>query len=284
MEYPYPLGILIRMYLCMSVRKHYSHEAVLGLKVGRLNKGLNTQFIVYTIGDTVIDSGPSNQWRYISSFLKQQDVRQLLLTHHHEDHAGNAYNIGQQFAITPKAPALSHDKLAAGYATPFLQKIVWGNLKPVHTQALQEREYLSDGSEIIPVHTPGHAKDLTCFHLPEQGYFFSGDLFIANKLKLMRSDEDLAQLIDSIQKVLKLDFEILFCPHGGIVKEGKKALQKKLDYILAMCAKVKELSEKGLDEQAVCDQILGPKDFLGKLTGGNMSKLNLIHECGKVVI
>jgi glyoxylase-like metal-dependent hydrolase (beta-lactamase superfamily II) len=268
----------------MSVRKHYSHEAVLGLKVGRLNKGLNTQFIVYTIGDTVIDSGPSNQWRHVSSFLQQQAVSQLLLTHHHEDHAGNAHSIGKQFGITPKAPALSYDKLSKGYPTPLLQKIVWGSLKKVQTTALQEREYLSDGSDIIPVHTPGHAKDLTCFHLPKQGYFFSGDLFIANKLKLMRSDENLTQLINSIQKVLALDFDVLFCPHGGIIKQGKQALQQKLDYILAMCEKVQQLSAKGLDEQSVCDEILGPKDFLGKLTGGNMSKLNLIHQCGKVML
>jgi len=272
------------MIHAMSVRQHYSHQDVLGIKVGRLDKGLNTQFIVYRLGDTIIDAGPSNQWRHVLKFLKQQPVSQLLLTHHHEDHSGNAYKIGKEFNLVPKAPALSQQKLAQGYPTPFIQKVVWGNLKPVQSQALAPCEYLSDGSEIIPVHTPGHAKDLTCFYLPKQGYFFSGDLFIANKLKMMRSDENLVELVASMQKVLELDFDVLFCPHAGIVKQGKAPLQQKLDYILDMCAQVQALTAKGWDTQAVCDKLLGPKDMMGRVTGGNFSKLNLINQCDLVTL
>ncbi len=266
----------------MSVRKHYQHECVSGLKVGRVNQGINTQFIVYRIGDTVIDAGPSNQWRYVQTFLTQQPVRQLLLTHHHEDHSGNAYSIGKQFKLTPKAPTLSQQKLAKGYPTPLLQKLVWGKLKPVETQALSDCEYLADGSKIIPVHTPGHAKDLTCFHLPQQGYFFSGDLYIAKKLKIMRSDENLAELLASIEKVLKLDFDTLFCPHAGVIKNGKASLRIKLENILAMCGEVQNRVAKGWEIQKVSDDILGPKDFMGKVTGGNFSKLNLITQCAQV--
>ncbi len=266
----------------MSVRKHYLHESVSGLKVGRVNQGINTQFIVYRIGDTVIDAGPSNQWKHVRAFLSQQPVRQLLLTHHHEDHSGNAFSVGKQFNLTPKAPILSQEKLASGYPTPLLQKLIWGSLKPVQTQALSDCEYLADGSEVVPVHTPGHAKDLTCFHLPKQGYFFSGDLYIAKKLKMMRSDENLPELLNSIQSVLKLDFDTLFCPHGGIVKDGKASLRTKLENILAMCEEVQIRVAKGWELQEVCDDILAPKDVMAKVTGGNFSKLNLITQCSKV--
>ncbi|GAA6133243.1 MBL fold metallo-hydrolase [Oceaniserpentilla sp. 4NH20-0058] len=262
----------------MPIRQTYDFEKVSGVKVGRLNQGVNTQFIVYRIGDTVIDTGPSNQWRHVKDFLSAQPVNQLLLTHHHEDHSGNAFKIGQFYNLTPKAPLLAQDKLAKGYRTPLLQKVVWGSPIPVETQPLNDVEFLSDGVKIYPVHTPGHAKDLTCFHLPDLGYFFSGDLFISRKLKLLRSDENLAEILQSIDKVLKLDFDTLFCPHGGIIEAGKQALIDKRDYVFDLCEKAQALSNDGKSSVQICLETLGPEGAITKLTGGNFSKLNLINE------
>ncbi|NVK36401.1 MAG: MBL fold metallo-hydrolase [Gammaproteobacteria bacterium] len=262
----------------MPIRQTYAFESVTGAKVGRLNQGINTQFIVYRIGDTVIDTGPSNQWSFVKSFLSNIEVKQLLLTHHHEDHSGNAQRIAELYGILPKAPELARDKLVKGYKTPLLQRFVWGSAIPVETQPLGLEEKLSDGSSVIPVHTPGHAKDLTCFYLPEQGYFFSGDLFIARKLKMLRADEDLNQLIESIKKVLKLDFKTLFCPHGGIVENGKSALNEKLENILAVCHQAQELDKSGVDLTEITKRVLGPEDMIAKLTGGNFCKANLIRQ------
>lgn len=262
----------------MPVRQTYTFENVTGVKVGRLNQGINTQFIVYRIGDTVIDTGPSNQWSHVKGFLSQQPVNQLLLTHHHEDHSGNAKRIAQLFDLVPKAPELAREKLASGYKTPLLQRIVWGSAIPVETRALESEERLSDDSLVLPVHTPGHAKDLTCFYLPEQGYFFSGDLFIARKLKMLRADENLSQLIDSIKKVLKLDFKTLFCPHGGIVENGKEALSEKLNNILDVCEQAQALKQSGASLEEITKRVLGPEDMIAKLTGGNFCKTNLIQQ------
>ena len=263
----------------MSVRDHYQHENVVGIKVGRVNQGINTNFIVYRMGETVIDSGPSNQWKYVEQFLDQQPVSQLLLTHHHEDHSGNAHYISRKYNITPKAPKLAQDKLKAGYKTPLLQRLVWGSLVPVVTNALSEVEYLADGTRIIPVHTPGHAKDLTCFFVPDKKYFFSGDLYIAPKLKLLRSDENLEQLLQSINKVLKLDFDTIFCPHGGVIKNGKAALRLKKENILKLAENAQNLNEKGECLEDIVQMLLGKEDMTARLTRGNFCKANLIKHC-----
>lgn len=262
----------------MSIRQRYQFEGVNGLKVGRLNNGINTQFIVYRIGDTVIDAGPSNQWKYVRDFLKKEPVSQLLLTHHHEDHSGNANRIARLFSITPKAPMLAQKKLANGYKTPFLQKLVWGSPQPVDTHALKEEEYLSTGQLVIPVHTPGHAKDLTCFHLPELGYFFSGDLYIAKNLKMLRKDENLSDLLMSLNRVVKLDFETVFCPHGGIIKNGNQALNDKLNNILSTCEQAQHLASKGDDIEQITRSLLGEELIVAKLTQGNFCKRNLIEQ------
>lgn len=262
----------------MSIRQRYQFEAVTGLKVGRLNNGINTQFIVYRIGGTVIDAGPSNQWKYVRDFLSKQTVSQLLLTHHHEDHSGNAHSIAKLFSITPKAPMLAQAKLASGYKTPFLQKLVWGSPQPVMTHALKEVESLCTGESVMPVHTPGHAKDLTCFHIPELGYFFSGDLFIAKNLKMLRKDENLADLLLSLSRVVKLDFETVFCPHGGIIENGNAALSEKLKNILSTCEQAQYQFAKGDDIEQITRSILGEELMVAKLTQGNFCKRNLIEQ------
>ena len=270
----------------MPIRKTYRYDngshVVEGFRVGRFNLGINTTFIVYRIGDTLIDAGPTNQWRSVKAGLKDCDIRQLLITHHHEDHCGNAHNIADHFNLLPYAPALGQEKIRTGYKTPAMQRIIWGSPKPATTQTLTDNLTLSDGSPIIPVHTPGHAKDLTCIFLPAQKYLFSGDMYISKSMKYMRSDENLQLLIDGLRKLLALDFDILFCPHNGIVEQGREALQGKLDNLLKLCQQAQTLRQKNLPLEQITEQLLGPEDMLAKISKGNFCKANLISEALKV--
>lgn len=270
----------------MPIRKTYYYEngqhSVSGFRVGRFNMGINTTFIVYRIGETLIDAGPSNQWKSVKEGLKDQQIKQLLITHHHEDHSGNAQNIADLYDILPFAPELGRDKIRTGYKTPVMQKIIWGSPQPAQTQPLNNDLTLSDGSPIVLVHTPGHAKDLTCLFFPAQKYLFSGDMYISKSMKYMRIDENLQQLIDGLHKLLALDFEILFCPHNGIVEQGRDALQGKLDNLLTLCRQAQSLQEQGQDLTQISEQLLGPEDMLSKVSQGNFCKANLVREALKV--
>ena len=48
----------------MAVQERIKHDDLEGLRVGRFNLGVNSTFVVYRLGSTVFDTGPSNQWRY----------------------------------------------------------------------------------------------------------------------------------------------------------------------------------------------------------------------------
>lgn len=270
----------------MTVRNTYDYEngphSVHGFRTGRFDFGINTTFIIYRIGTTLIDAGPTNQWSTIKRVLKPLNIDTLLITHHHEDHSGNANRISKLKKLTPYAPALGQAKLAKGYPTPLIQKLIWGSPLKVETQTLPDQLIINQDSasetEVIAIPTPGHAKDLTCLFLPEQKYLFSGDMYISKSLKYLRIDENLTQLIQSLRKLIALDFEILFCPHRGIVEEGKKALQEKLDNLLTLCRKSQELMKQGLNEGEIINQLLGPEDGLAKLSKFNISKGNLIRQ------
>jgi len=271
----------------MPIRKRYQYEGhgllVEGAKVGRLNMGINTNFIIYRIGSRLIDTGPANQWKFAKQFITEKPVSELWITHHHEDHSGNAQRISELFDIVPFAPIQAADKLKNGYKTPFFQSLIWGKPQKLkRMQPLPEQLELEDGSPVIPVHTPGHAKDLTCFYLPKQKWFFSGDLYLAKTLKLMRSDENLELLMQSIKKALQYDFEVLFCPHKGIEEDGYNCLSEKLSNLVKICQDAQAHQQQGKSLEDITLEMLGPKEPVDKLSGGNISKENLIREALKV--
>ncbi|WP_196141052.1 MBL fold metallo-hydrolase [Aliikangiella sp. G2MR2-5] len=268
----------------MPIRNRYHHQNVEGIRVGKVDMGINTTFIVYRIDDILIDCGPPNQWQFVQEYLSDKSIRQVFITHHHEDHSGNAANIGKMFNLLPYAPALSQKKIAEGYYVPPVQRLVWGGPIPADTQTMPEELSLSDGSRVIPVHTPGHAKDLTCLFLPEKGWFFSGDLYISRSIKYFRSDENLQQLIESIRKVVALDFEVIFCPHRGIVENGKAAMTDKLNHLEALVEQAQDLQKQGVSSKKIVKRLLGKEGMLSYLSGFNISKINLIEQALKVML
>lgn len=268
----------------MPIHQRYQLNDVEGVRVGRFKGGVNTSFIVYRIGEALIDAGPANQWPAVRAFISERPVGKLLLTHHHEDHGGNAARIARHCGMTPFAPVLSQAKLRSGYRTPLVQRVVWGSPRPVETQPLPEFTVLDDGTRLQAIHTPGHAKDLHVFYLPDRGELFSGDLYISKSLRYLRSDERLDQLVDSIRKVLALDFTTLFCPHRGILEDGKPSLAAKLDNILALCGQAQDLHQRGQPVTQIVQELLGPEDLVARLTNYNFSKLNLITEALKVPV
>lgn len=262
----------------MPIRKRYQFAEVEGARVGRLNLGINTTFIVYRLGDTLIDCGPSNQWPDVKRFIQEKPVNTLLLSHHHEDHSGNAARIADLCKLVPYAPQQAANKFSDGYRTPVLQKIIWGSPQPVQTQLLPDVMTLSDKTRLETIFTPGHAKDLHCFYLPEKGWLFSGDLYISKSIRFLRADEHLDQIITSTRKVLKQDFDTLFCPHRGILENGKQALTEKLENIVQLCENAQQLQQKGYGLKQIVKQLLGPEEVASYLSGFNFAKVNLIAQ------
>ncbi len=59
------------------------------------------------------------------------------------------------------------------------------------------------------------------------------------------------QQIKSIEKILSLDFEILFCSHNPQFKQGKKLLEKKLQFFQQFYQDVAELQHQDLNANQI---------------------------------
>jgi glyoxylase-like metal-dependent hydrolase (beta-lactamase superfamily II) len=269
----------------MGLVERIEHEGVEGIRVGRYANKINTTCVLYRVGDTIIDTGPPNQWPAVRRFLREKPVGQVIVTHHHEDHAGNLGLIVREFGCPVLAPAASLQPLEHGFHLQLIRRIVWGSPRArVRARALPDEILLGPGSHLVPIATPGHSPDLTCLLEPQRGWLFAGDLFIAPKILYLRRDEDLRVMMDSLRLIQGYDFDTVFCSHRGIVPDGKKGLKKKLENLEALCEQAGTLYRAGASSGEITRRLLGKESLMSWISAGDFTKKNLIDACLRLAV
>lgn len=260
----------------MSLIQHLSHGEVEGIRVGRFTSQINTSAIVYRVGETAIDAGPPNQWRFVRDFLQSRGVRRVLITHHHEDHSGNGAAIQQELNIPVLAPELSISYLEKGYPIQLYRRVIWGNPAKFRAEVLPRELKLAAGLSLQLLPAPGHAPDMVCFLIPQRGWLFTGDLFITPNPQFAREADHYRQEMESLREVLEHDFATLFCAHRGVVENGKEMLRRKLAYLEELHDRVREMRRAGKSLREIRLTLLGREGIMSWLTCFHFSRRNMI--------
>lgn len=230
----------------------------------------------YLVDGLLIDTGPPVNAAQMMAFLRDQRVEQVVNTHHHEDHAGLNALINDQLGLTPLAHPLAVPLLANLPPIQFYRRITWRSATNSRTAALGD-VVETPRYRFRVLHTPGHADDHVVLHEPNEGWLFSGDLYIADKLKLLRREEDPYEMMASIETAMRAGFGTLYCAHRGIVDGGESALARKHDYMREFRERVQDLHARGLDEGAIVRRLLGREDHtMALLSAGDFSRINLV--------
>ena len=177
--------------------------------------------IVYRLGDTLVDTGQSHMLRPLLNILASRPPRRILLTHYHEDHSGNAGALVARFHAKLMAPEGTMARVAAGFRIRPYQHYIWGRAKSAKSEALPPLVE-TNGFRLRPIHTPGHSRDHTAYLEESNGWLFSGDVYLGDRIKFFRADEEFGPQIASLKKLLTLDFDTLFCAHNPALDNGKK--------------------------------------------------------------
>lgn len=259
--------------------KRFEHDGVEGLRAGRFDGGINTACILYRIDSTLIDTGPPNQWQVVRRFIREREVDRVLVTHHHEDHSGNAAHLKHETGAVVFAPAKSIDPMRDGFRLLPYQLVAWGTPGRLEPQPAPEETVAENGLRLRAVPAPGHSPDMTCYLEPDRGWLFTGDLYIASKPRFMRADEDVNDQIESLRQVLDLDFETMFCAHRGVIHHGPASLRAKLDYLVSLRDEVRDLHARGRTVNEITRELLGRETIMSYLTFFNFSKRNLVRGC-----
>ena len=202
-------------------------------------------------GLILIESGPENTFEHLQKAIvakgfKGEDVRHVLLTHIHFDHAGAAWKFAEKGAKIYVHPVgLSHlqnpEKLWNSAKMIYGDDMdrLWGNMKPIDESLLvpaDDGDVLKIGEWEIKVHyTPGHAVHHNAYQCGN--IIFTGDVA---GVKIHKGpvvppcpppDIDLKLWKNSIQKLKNLKSEKFYLTHFGIVENVAQHLSE-LEIIL----------------------------------------------------
>jgi glyoxylase-like metal-dependent hydrolase (beta-lactamase superfamily II) len=232
---------------------------------------------VYLVDGLLIDSGPPNLAREVRRLCQELVVRQCVTTHHHEDHSGNHRLLREQLHITPLAHARAIERIARPEERPQLyRRMAWGVPAAALAEAVPELVE-TPRFRFHVIHTPGHAEDHIALYEPERRWLFSGDLYLAPKLRYLRADENVYAMLDSLRRVSALEPATLFCQHRGRVENGTAMLRRKLDFLVELGERIHHLHSRGLSEGEIASVLPGG-DLLWRVwTGGHFSKGNFVR-------
>ncbi len=262
----------------MTITQTFEHEAVKAFRFGYAPLGKPRLLVyVYFIDGLLIDTGQPAMSTQIAEATQNLPVEQIFISHHHEDHTGNIQQLQQQHNCKVYAPLKTCEIMKNPPKLTMAQKLVWGNrgacphLTPIAND-IKTKNYQFN---IIPI--PGHATDMAALYEPNKKWLFSSDLFIGTKIGYYLYSESMQQQIASTKKILKLDFDTMYCAHNPQLKNGKQKLTRKLEFLESFFEDVSVLYKQGLSAKAIFKQLKLEENYFVKiLSGGKLSKLNMV--------
>ncbi len=237
-------------------------------------------FRVYAffVNGLLIDTGFTNcRFGFLKLCERLPSLHTIVNTHHHEDHTGNNFWLRRRYGLLP----LAHPKTSSYLRVPdqwvkIYRRFIWGTPPPSETGEV-DSEIRTSRFRFLVIPTPGHSDDHICLYEPNEGWLFSGDLFIKERLKYLREDEDIHSVIDSLKKVAGLRPKKMFCSFSGLIDHPEESLQRKISNLEALQHRIEEGLKQGLSPQEVRRRILGRGDQFKWITQGQISKQNLIN-------
>ncbi|MEU3921532.1 MBL fold metallo-hydrolase [Streptomyces sp. NPDC029004] len=202
---------------------------------------------------TLIDAGTIGAGPLIADAvrglgLRPRDVRRIVLTHFHEDHAGGA----GEFAALSGAPVLAH-RLDAPFVRgdepgppprfedwerPIFEEVAKllpppsdEPVLPSDVRELEDGEVLDFGGGARVVSVPGHTEGSIGLHLPAHGVLFTGDAVAAapehGGVLMGVFNLDRTRTVESFRKLAALDADVACFGHGDpVIGDASSALRE----------------------------------------------------------
>lgn len=256
-----------------------SFEEVTQIRMSRELDGRAVYWVAaYLVDGLLIDTGCSHTSRELAAFLEGRGFKLAVNTHYHEDHTGGNHDLMERFGVDVYAHPASISLISRRFDLYPYQEIAWGYPVPTTVKPIPEVVAM-DHHTFRVVETPGHCPGHICLFEPTKGWCFTGDLFARENPKFIRPEEHIGEIVRSMRKVLDMPTErlVLLSAVGKIVEDGRKALERCIDYFTELAARVHRLHHAGLTVDEILKQEFGGEHSFAELTNGQFSTRNLLN-------
>ena len=176
---------------------------------------------------TVLDPGPAVESHVRAILSAVPDLRLILITHRHADHAPAALPLEAATGARIVAP----DGVLAGHAVD--QRVNGGEIVVV------------DGEDLLVIATPGHTSEHVCYLTPE-GDLFTGDTILGRgTTAIFPPDGHMGDYLRSLEKLRSHAPRRIFPAHGPVRDDAAALIDEYISHRLERERQVLEAFARG---------------------------------------
>ena len=267
----------------MTIRQQHGPVAFYGFRRPFARRTLRVG--VFAVDGLLVDTGPRTACGDVAEIVERENIRQVVVTHHHEDHSGNAALVARASGAPPMAHESAIEQLARPSPLRWYRRLAWGSPEPCEAIPVGD-EIRTDRFRFRVIPTPGHAPDHISLYEAEQRWLFTGDLFVDARRRVLFVEEDVTHTLASLRRLMELPDCAMFCQHVGHRASHQKHLGQRLDYLLGMRNQAVILFEEGCNPREITRELHLRHRFCRWISRGELSGRNLVvgllRDAGKV--
>ncbi len=226
---------------------------------------------VFGIRGTLIDTAFHGARREFGALLDEQRPSCVLLTHHHEDHAGNAALVARRgIPIGASRPTL--DAIRVVEPIGLYRRFVWSSMPPLRGEIIP---CTADGLELLAA--PGHSPDHHVIWDAERDTLFAGDLYLSVKVRVARPGEDPRVLARSLREIAQLRPRRMFDSHRGVIEHPVRMLLAKAAWLDDTIGTIDQLHAEGRSNREILTRVFGGEAGVAYVSAGDLSRRNFIR-------
>ena len=232
----------------------------------------------YLLDGVLVDTGFTHARTAMLEAVEVLRPRGAVVTHSHEDHAGNVPALAAT-GLPMVMDAACEAELRAHPAIRLYRRVVWGRM-PALSQAIEP----FDPAPLAVLAAPGHSADHLVVWDAERRILVSGDLFLGVKVRIAHDHESPRTLVKTLRQVAALEPRLLLDAHRGVVRDGAAQLRAKADWTEETIAAIEGLAAEGLGVREIVRRLLDGESLVGWVSGGEYSRAGFVravlHESG----
>jgi glyoxylase-like metal-dependent hydrolase (beta-lactamase superfamily II) len=237
--------------------------------IGTRAAGLDVS--AYLVRGILVDTGFHRARREMDAAIASLTPRGAVVTHWHEDHAGNAERLAGR-GLPLWMHGSTEQMLRRRPAIRLYRRLVWG--RPPKLRSTLTSIELED---LQVIHAPGHSFDHHVVWDPRTSTLFSGDLWLGVRASIMHEAEEPSLIVRSLRAAARLEPRRMFDAHRGPVENPTAALLAKAEWLEQTIGEITRRLNEGWSERQIVQRVLGGEAAAGYASGGEYARRNLVR-------